>query len=249
VQVAKHVEAAFESWAKLVWRRPYVIIALMVSFALGLASQIPMLEIDTSTENFLRDDDPVRVTYDRFREQFGRDLLLILAIEPPDVFDFDFLRKLEQVHRDLENEVPYLEKVTSLVNARFTRGEDDVLIVGDLLEDFPQSESDLEVLRERALANPFFRNTVLSADGRIAVILIETQAYSSEGVEVGDADALDGFDEENGAARGELEFLSGAENEEFVDAVKGVLARYEGPGFPVRMAGGILLSVELQRAM
>ena len=36
-------------------------------------------------------------------------------------------------HNDLEKEVPYIKRITSLINVRDTYGRDDELIVGELL--------------------------------------------------------------------------------------------------------------------
>ena len=36
-------------------------------------SQIPKIQLDTSTEGFLHDDDPALQAYNVFRDQFGRD--------------------------------------------------------------------------------------------------------------------------------------------------------------------------------
>jgi predicted RND superfamily exporter protein len=94
--------------------------------------------MDNSVEGFLHDDDPTLIRYNEFRDQFGRDDVTIIAIETPDVFDLGFLEKLRALHEDLEAEVPHLDEITSLINARSTRGEGDALIVEDLLEDWPR---------------------------------------------------------------------------------------------------------------
>ena len=75
---------------------------------------------------------------------------------PPAVFDFKFLEKLRRLHRELEQNVPYLDDITSLVNARNTRGQGDELIVEDFLEKWPQNARDLAALKRRALANPMY---------------------------------------------------------------------------------------------
>ena len=69
-------------------------------------------------------------------------------VRPPEIFDLAFLEKLRAFHRDLEREVPYLERVTSMINARSTRGEGDELIVEDLLARWPENQEDLEALQE-----------------------------------------------------------------------------------------------------
>ena len=108
----------------------------MLGLVGGLASQVPQITLDTSNESFLHPDDPTLMAYNEFRRQFGRDDLIIIAIEPENVFNQKFLKKLTNFHDDLKAQVPNVEDITSLVNARNTRGEEDVLIVEDLLADW-----------------------------------------------------------------------------------------------------------------
>ncbi|MEE2677798.1 MAG: efflux RND transporter permease subunit [Myxococcota bacterium] len=242
----ERIEVFFEGWGRLVWRWHWLVIVAMVGLAVGLGTRIPLVEVDTSTEGFLRDDDPVKVAYDELREQFGRDQLVILAIEPPEVFEPRFLRWLEALHRDLEASVPYLEDVTSLVNVRSTRGEGDVLVVEDLLEEMPGNREEAAALRELVMRTPLYLDGVVSADGSIANLFVETDAYTSIGF---DEEEFGGFEEEGGAAGEPRPFITGPENDEIVFAVKEVVERHRNPEYPVRVAGSVLLSHELTLAM
>lgn len=241
----ERLEAAFGRWAHFVWRRRFVLIVSMVAVGVGLGTRVPLLEIETDPEGYLRDDDPAKVAYDRLREQFGRDRLVMIAIEPPEVFDLAFLEKLRRFHEDLEAEVPYLEEVTSLVNVRSVYGAGDELIVDDLLEEMPTNDAELAALRARVLDTPSYLDRVISADGRVTSVFIETDAYSQVGLD--QADEL-GFDEP-AAQNGERPFITSRENSEVVLAVRDVIERYRGPEFPVSVAGSVLIPHELSRAM
>jgi hypothetical protein len=107
------------------------------------------------------------------------------------------LERLRALHRDLEAEVPHLFEVTSLLNARETRGEADELIVGELLEDWPETDAALARVKERAAANRLYRNLLLSEDLQITTILLEAEAYSPSDT---DEDVLAGFDDETSEA-------------------------------------------------
>ncbi len=61
--------------------------------------------MDTSTEGFFHKTDPMRIAYDEFRDQFGRDEKLLIAIKTDNIFDIDFLNKLEKLHKKLENKL------------------------------------------------------------------------------------------------------------------------------------------------
>ncbi len=111
------IETGFERFGHLVYHNHWKVLLLAALFIAGLVSQLPKLTMDTSTEGFLHDDDPTLLQYNEFREQFGRDELVIIAIESEAVFDLTFLKKLKALHGQLESDLPYLDDITSLINA------------------------------------------------------------------------------------------------------------------------------------
>jgi hypothetical protein len=130
----ERLDVRFASLARFVVRFRWLTIAASLLVVAGLAAQVPHLAFDTSTEGFLHPGDPILVEYNAFRDQFGRDELIVLVLQPPDPFDLAFLETLRSLHTRIEDEVPHLEEVTSLINARATRGSQDELLVEDLLE-------------------------------------------------------------------------------------------------------------------
>ncbi len=227
-------------------RRPRRVILAALLCVAGFASQIPKLTIDTSNEGFLHRDDPVRIYYEQFREDFGRDEMLIVAIETDDVFRLEFLRKLKALHEELRDSVPLLEEVNSLINARHTYGENDALVVGELLEEIPRRRSELAALRRRVLAHPLYRNLVVSEDGNFTAIILETQAFV---VEEEEEDLLAGFDDAGGEAAGERRPLSEADNSRIVDAVQKIVERYRAPDFQIYLTGTPVIVRFLKHSM
>lgn len=234
------IDQYFARWGHFVYRNPWRVIIACLLVVAGMGSQLPKIMVDTSTEGFMQPDDPLRLRYDEFRYQFGRDerIMIIVESEKGDIFTLDFLQKLKAFHKDLEANTPKLEKITSLINARLTRGEDDELVVGDFLEKFPQNDAEMQQVKQRALANQLYINQFLSADGRYAILMIQNDAYSSVGQK---EDLLSGF--ENTAAPVAVNaaehppFLSGEENTEIVNAVEKIAAKYNGEGFRIHFAG------------
>jgi hypothetical protein len=238
LSVRDRIELGFERFGRAITRRPWLAIGLCTLLGLGLAAYAPLVELDTSTEQMLKPDDPVRLRYEAFREQFGRDELIVVGVTgPARVFERGFLERLTALHRELERDVPKLVEVTSLVNARDVRGVGQDLVVEELLEEIPGSEEALAALEARVLASPTYRDLLISRDGTFTVIVLETEAYSS----FGDVDVLAGFDEpEETGTRGEKparRFLSGDENREIVEAVEAVVARHAAPDFAIHVAG------------
>jgi predicted RND superfamily exporter protein len=208
-----------------------------------MASGISRIEVDLTFEAFLHRDDPARVAYDAYREEFGREDAIVVAIRPGEVFSLEFLEKLRALHEDIERQVPHLDDVTSMVNARSTRGEGDELIVEDLLEDWPSDAAALDALRERVLGNPLYVNNLISRDADFTTIMLELETYSSD---TGPEDEL-AFDEADSVE--EPRFATGAENFETVAALYEVVSRHEAPDFPIFVAGQAVVLSNVAAAM
>lgn len=251
-RIRSSIDRYFARWGHFVYRRPWAVILSCLLVVGGMSTELPKLVVDTSTEGFLHEHDPLRQIYNQFRYQFGRDERVILIVDggDPGVFTLEFLQQLKTLHEDLEANTPKLEKVSSLVNARLTRGENDELIVDDLLEELPANAKELAVLRERALSNEIYQNQFVSRDGRYAIILIENDAYSSTGQE---EDVLAGFDDtvkpETVTAEHHPPFLSGEENTEIVLGVEKIVAKYQRDNFRINMGGTPYMVDQLTRIL
>ncbi len=234
----RRTDEGFAAFARLIYRNRIKTLVLMALLVGGLLSQLPKLTADNSINVWFHEDDPDLIAYDAFQEQFGRDTDVIVAITPPEVFDTGFLRKLVAFHEALEAEVPYLKEVTSLVNVRDTRGEGDELVVEDLLEELPETPEAMAELRTRVLSSELYPNYLVSEDGKLTTIFLETLAFSPEGRE---DELLEGFEDEAGAepadGAGRRVALTEAENSEVVRAVEKVAARFHGPDFPIQLTG------------
>ena len=237
------IEDRFRDWAYVSARQRGPIIVVMLALAVALGSQLPKLEVDTSTESFLRHNDPARVVYDAFREQFGSDQLIVIALRPPRVFDPAFLDVLAQLHTALEEDVPHVEDVTSLVNVRETRGDGDDLIVRDLLEGLPLAAAEIRQRGARARTNPLYRNFVLSADGRTTTLVVELQALAAD-LDV--EDSLGGFDE-GGATTPRP--LSGTEESSAVNSILAIVEQFRRDGLEIHVAGGPVTTTRLATQM
>ena len=77
------------------------------------------------SSRFFRSTAPARIAFLEFREQFGREDLIILAIRPPEVFELGFLERLRDMHEAVEARVPYIDDIQSLIIARSTYGDAD----------------------------------------------------------------------------------------------------------------------------
>jgi len=251
--IRNRLETGFERLAHTIFRHRFKSIVIMMVIVAVFISQVPKITLDMSTEGFLRPDDPYLLAYNAFRDQFGRDEMVIVAMEPAQIFDAEFLMWLKTLHEDIEKNVPYLDEVTSMINARNTRGNDDELIVEDLLETFPMDAAAMALLKKRVVGNPMYKNLLISEDHRITAMVIKTQNYSSAGKET---DVLAGF-EEDGLDDMGLEdlqpapraYLSNEENSAVIIAVQSVLEKHARDDIRIYLAGSPAVTHNLKASM
>ncbi len=251
--IRNRIEKWFESYAHAICRHRIKTIIIALSATAALVSQIPKIQLDTSTEGFLHENDPALVSYNAFRDQFGRDEVIIIAISPPNIFTHAFLRKINSLHDALAENVPYIDDITSIINARNTRGEVDEIIVEDLLERWPQNEAEMAIIKERVLTNPIYENLLISKDARFTTIIIKTHSHSMLAQE---RDVLEGFEENESwnsisgpQASDKKTYLTDKENSEVVAAVRKTVAKYESADFRTHIAGSPVVTHFLKRAL
>ena len=248
----KKLENLMSRFGSFIHDNPFKVLLVLVILLAFPISHVPQIKMDTSTEGFMHPDDPVLLSYNDFRAQFGRDERVVLAIQSDEVFSLKFLNKLKKLHKEIESKVPYVDDVTSLYNVRNTRGEGDKLITDDLLEPFPKTKEDVERVKEQALASHFYKDLLINQKGDMTTLIIETDAYSHEGEqEVSVEDEFsDGF--EDSATQNSVEkkaFLNDAENHELLEAVHAIVERYRAEDFKIYVAGSPAVNNELKAQM
>ena len=244
-ELKRRIEKRFEQMGYWICRNRIKTLLFMFLVIGIFVSQLPKLTIDTSFEGMLHEKDPARIEYNRFRDDFGQERIVIVTVQTPDIFDEKYLKRLKTLHNDFEEEIPHLDEVKSLINARVTRGKGDTLVVGDLLAGWPEKKIDLKDARNYAVHNPVYLNDYISGDGRIAAFLIRPRASVAESDL---KEAIDGFlgDDPPAVEKAASEtatsakrhYLSKKENREVVEAVKQIVARHETPDFKIAYAGG-----------
>jgi len=245
----KRAEQFFDRWTGLVIRLRFPVLLVIVFFTVLLAQNIRNLQFDTSNEGFLRADDPILSTYNTFRDQFGRDDMVVIAIHSEDIFSLTFLNRLKSLHDQLGSEIDNINDITSMINARMTRGEADLLIVDDLLAQLPETEEDLEQLRLRVMGNPLYLNQLISENGLYTTIVIESSVYSSSDSD----DLFSGFDEGSGGQEDTDDysptFITDQENSEFVTSVYNIAKSYDQDSFTVYIAGSPVVMHTIKQFM
>lgn len=242
-------EGKFEHFSDSVFDNKFKVLSAILLMVIALAINLPKITFDTSTEGFLYEDDPQILAYNDFRNQFGRDEKIIIAIKTKDVFDPSFLKTLFELHNDIEENVPFIKEVNSLKNARKTTGNEDALIVEDLFEEgIPVDAGPLQEIKQFALSNPIYENLYLSEDATFTTIMITTQTYTSIGVAAeSESDMLEsGFEASDSE---DLEFINVLETNQLITAVEDILKKYQSDDIEIYIAGSPIVTKNLQASL
>ena len=233
------IEKGFQLWGIKVIRYRYAILLITVVMTGLAASQVPKLSIATSVENILSRHDQILSDYHGFRSQFGRDEEIVLLISSADIFSLKFLTTLKQFHTDLENSLPLLKEVISLVNAPFMEPDDGGVRVSGFLDNLPETAQEAQQFRQRGLSYPGFQNLYFTSDGKHAIVVIKTQAVSAltaDGKRLREyARGIPGAKEP--PAPMPQQSISQVENIAVIGIVEAVIMEYQSPDFSIAFSG------------
>jgi len=171
---------------RLVVRRPRTVLALLLAVTLGAAAQLvrpqPLglrLAIDPSTEPLLPAGDPGVEVYRRAVRDFGDDQVFVIAMRCEDVFRSENLAALRRVS-DAISRITGVTGVRSLVNVTSFRyvSDEGWVEVRPFIEEIPTDPEALAALRERALADPLYRRTLVSEDGATAALNVSFRSMT-----------------------------------------------------------------------
>ncbi len=245
MDIRDRIEKAFEAWGAFVLHHPWTVILTMLGITALLCSGLSTLRIEASTESFLQENDPARITYNAFRAEFDGDEGAIILIHSEDIFSFEFLTRLKALHEEIETGVPYLEDINDLINARMTYGEGDELVVDELFEHWPEDEAALAAIEARARANPIFVNTILSENGNYTAINLSftasnapTQGEDFDAIDMEFAAISDALVTETDGPPAPPKLFDSAETAMIVEALQPLVDKYDGEGFEIQLAGG-----------
>jgi len=230
------------------YRKVVMLVAVLVVGLLSLF--VPRLSVVTTLESSFSSHNQAIRDYQKFRDRFGRDEQIILLVKSEDIFSPEFLARFKQFHEDLENTLPLVREVNSLINAPYIEKNGEKLTTTVFLDELPQTEDESLVLRKKALGNALYRNYLLTEDGRSMIVVINTQAVSvltedgrklkKYGRGVGPGNLAD-----PGPARQERS-ISQVENIAIIGHVDAVIKQYNTDNFRIFFSGTPVYQFEVE---
>ena len=257
MSIREKIESKFESLSDFIFENRKKVFFTLMTLTVLLATNIQYMKMDTTTEGFLHKDDTMRVQYDRFRDQFGRDEKILIAVEAKDIWSPEFLEKFRSLHDELESDLPHIDEVTSIINARNTIGTEDTLSVQDLFEDVDTlTKESIGQRKKLALENPIYLDMLYNKDQTFTNIIIDTSTYTSldengNKIEISEEDEFSDSDEEFCECEDEHghTYLTDPENTELMNKVKDIAAKYHSDDFKIHLAGSAFFNDSMKQIM
>ncbi len=164
-----------EKLAKAVVKLKWLIILIVVALTVFLGYNIKDIKINSDIISSLPDDDPTALLYKNVGAEFGGNDLGMIVLETDNVFNAEVLEHINQITNTLKI-TDGVSTVTSLTNIIDIKGEEWGIEIGKLVDeyDMPNTQSELDSLRDRVFSKEMYRGAIASEDSTSALILYTT---------------------------------------------------------------------------
>ena len=174
IKKARNAANAFaKSWANFVIKFKWPVLIASIVLAMGLGSQGNM-EFDGDYHVFFSKSNPELEAFDALQEKYTKDDNVILVLSPSNgnIFTKENLIAIEDLTAESWN-TPYSSRVDAITNFQHTSAQGDDLYVDDLsYESALKSDSEIAVIKEKALKEPLLVNRILNEKGSVTAINI-----------------------------------------------------------------------------
>ncbi|MFT5929572.1 MAG: putative RND superfamily exporter protein, partial [Candidatus Azotimanducaceae bacterium] len=145
------------------------LISVMASFGLT------RLEIDTSFDSLIPNDDPARVIYQRTMGEFGSDNKTIIYIEDEALWSIEKLLSLQTLHDQLAR-INHVTRVDSLFSLRVIRGQTaggkTTVKTEAVMDRVPNNSAEVMTAKSLALGHPLYAGNLFSENGRVTAMVL-----------------------------------------------------------------------------
>jgi len=154
------------------WRVLFSLLALSLLFAGGL----PRLHIDTGINSMIADSDPNRLMYEAVTEEFGSDNQTLIFVRDASLWTPAKLKVLQDLHFRL-TALDAVQSVEDIFTLRGIRGQPNgghsgSIRSGVFIGDVPDSQEQINHLRDDVLYNPLINGNLVSSNGQALALMV-----------------------------------------------------------------------------
>lgn len=153
--------------------------AVAVAVCVDLKTGQLRTRIDPSTDRLLPPSNAERAVYERLRESFGDSDAVLIAVEFKQVFTVENLAAIATLTGRLV-ELPGVSRVFSLATAPNLTASDNAIEVSTFTQQAAKDPSRVAGFSAQLAANPVYRGSLVSDDGRVTVFALSLSGVDEE---------------------------------------------------------------------
>ena len=153
------------------YRKILIFITILITLALGYF--IKDLKINADITSYLPKSDPVVKLFDYIGEQYGGNLLAMVALQTDDIFNKETIERINHLTQEF-NKVEDVSYVTSLANVLDIRTDaEGTLQISRLIDEYslPKTLQDIQKLKSYTLSKDMYRGRLVSDDAKATLII------------------------------------------------------------------------------
>jgi len=154
-------------------RHPRLWLAFLLAASVLAATQLGELRVRVAADEMLVINDPQRAYYEKVKQTFGEEKVVLLVIEDQQLLAPDKLAVLKEVVDQLAA-LPFVTRTESLFSVPYVKSVEGYLDKEPYLAKLPETPQEGAALLATALKNPLIRNLLVSPGGNamaVAVVL------------------------------------------------------------------------------
>lgn len=160
------INAAFEKIAYHILKFRWIYLSLFIASLVVCMYGSSLVKIDTSNKNSFLAKDSINIQTEHFEEIFGNDQFVAVLVENENLFSYETLTLLRELHEELNDSLLFVERVTSLNDIEFTIGNEWGMTIEQIVPDqIPTNKEELLEIKEKAFQKENFRKRLISSDG------------------------------------------------------------------------------------
>ncbi|MFW6287258.1 MAG: efflux RND transporter permease subunit [bacterium] len=158
---------------------PWPVIIVFLLITVFFAVQLPGLKIDTDMKSQIPDTMPSSVKLNKIEEIFGGTEIILVNITTDNIMKESTLARVKELSDQFEK-IEGVEKVNSLFTVPDIRGEDNSLIIENMITKIPENQSEMEVLRNRIIESDSVYGSIVAEDFSSAAIVLVIEEGSKD---------------------------------------------------------------------
>ncbi len=157
--------------AELLTRKPKLLLVLLVSLTLYFGFGLTKLEMSNNQDSELPDYDPIVKTMKELENKFGKKDIILIGIESDNIFNVSTLSKIKSIVKEVELIDGVIEnQIFSIASSNNIVQSDWGLEIGPFLDEVPENNEQIEILKNELLTNKLTKGIIVSEDGTFTAI-------------------------------------------------------------------------------